>query len=123
MEVVRPIPDVHCYSGVDDRCCVDCVSLLRLSLRLENQVRMYKHVLKVTVPRHKRFPVDMLRYDRCWPLTESDSVAITSSLGPDSENEIIYVATLYSGCVYGWTIPRWSSFGVTAEPTNTMQVI
>lgn len=46
------------------------------------------------------FPIDMLRYDECWPATADDAVAITM----DQD----YVTVMGTN---RFTIDRWKSFG------------
>jgi hypothetical protein len=50
------------------------------------------------------FPIDMLRYDKCWPSTESDSITIT-------DEGLRSVTLTYSGIVPQPTNGRWNSFG------------
>ena len=52
------------------------------------------------------FPLDMLRYEACWPATSSDAVAI----GCDFETRTVTVRTLATQ-EKPWTIERWRSFG------------
>jgi hypothetical protein len=49
-----------------------------------------------------KFPVDMLRYDRCWPATDADSIAITTS----SDARTVVLRGLKVP-----TLDRWRSFG------------
>jgi hypothetical protein len=60
------------------------------------------------------FPVDMLRYDCCWPMQETDSYAIMSSVerSPSyrTEPRVIELVTEKEGQI---TIGRWQSFGWT----------
>jgi hypothetical protein len=55
------------------------------------------------------FPVDMLRYDGCWPATEADSYAIHRTF-VDPYNERIQI-TLTSDQHPTATAGRWKSFG------------
>lgn len=62
-----------------------------------------------TVRGSGRFPIDMLRYDGCWPFQSTDSFAITHSFtwehGPEP----------YEVRLETWqgkpTVGRWRSFG------------
>lgn len=74
----------------------------------------YEHVAKVTgfLP----FPIDMLRYDYCFPVTEDDSRKIMETLNPDirahqTENWTIFVKTATTSKHPLWTVGRWESFG------------
>lgn len=51
------------------------------------------------------FPIDMLRYDQCWPATESDSSKMTHA-----EDEAVTVCRIASNN-QEWTLERWRSFG------------
>jgi hypothetical protein len=58
-----------------------------------------------TVVGRGRFPIDMLRYDSCWPY---DGTAVLN-IDPDEQREV-RLAT------YGTTTPgRWQSFGWTVK--------
>jgi hypothetical protein len=59
------------------------------------------------------FPVDMLRYDSCYPNSERDSSLITSTFDSWTKTP----RERWSICVKSasenpWTFGRWSSFGV-----------
>ena len=73
----------------------------------------YKYMFSVTGS--GQFPVDMLRYDRCSPLTETDSAKIIASMehGPDRRE----IAVTHFGTSAGWapTYDRWRSFGWTVN--------
>jgi hypothetical protein len=75
------------------------------------------HRAKVTTP--CPFPLDMLRYDACWPESTQDAIDIGKSLKPGSRAS--YTVTL---CRYsqgkgdsGWTPARWRSFGCILKTT------
>lgn len=53
------------------------------------------------------FPIDMLRYDACWPASESDSYAIYSSVAQHSDSAIDVIVRARQPL----TIGRWQSFG------------
>ena len=64
------------------------------------------------------FPLDMLRYDRCCPMHETDSTLITHTFTdrvPWQVKIIRYVPNKDAA----WTLPRWASFGVTLVPDIT----
>jgi hypothetical protein len=57
-----------------------------------------------------QFPIDMLRYDSCWPAQECDSNAITRSLSSVlsvQHAQPVYVASNKPHL----TVERWRSFG------------
>ena len=62
------------------------------------------------------FPIDMLRYDDCFPATESDSYAIAKTFDSYGEWEICVKKQVrtYSK-VRDWTNGRWASFGCSME--------
>lgn len=60
-----------------------------------------------------RFPVDMLRYDNCWPIESEDATKILDqktdrTLGIGRPQRSIELYTHRKG---GPTIDRWKSFG------------
>lgn len=65
---------------------------------------------------HGEFPVDMLRYDRSCPYSESDSYLIRNSVSSTRAGRDEYEVTLIRLNAHkGWTpgAPRWASFGWT----------
>lgn len=54
------------------------------------------------------FPIDMLRYDACWPVTAADAQAIEDSINRVSRTG--YDVTLTTNSKYGPTKARWNSF-------------
>lgn len=68
--------------------------------------KLYIHTAKATG--RGQFPIDMLRYDRCYPESESDSAQIQYDR---SERSVTVVALTYSKFVgAAWTPKRWESF-------------
>lgn len=67
----------------------------------------YTH--KATVEGVWEFPVDMLRYDQCFPETESDSAVIhdKDEKQPRRVRVVCYTDHKYPR----WTPARWESFG------------
>lgn len=61
-----------------------------------------------TVTGSGAFPLDMLRYDRCWPKHEAQ----TSRLLPQHDRREVVMEGLRAP-----TVARWASFGWTAEVT------
>lgn len=64
------------------------------------------------------FSIDMLRYDKCYPATEVDSIRIASNLKAKQREEITSDYPIRLVCVHShrsWmpAIIRWRSFGWT----------
>jgi hypothetical protein len=53
------------------------------------------------------FPIDMLRYDSCWPASEGDSTIIHSTIA--YENKGAVEVTVFARAPL--TVGRWESFG------------
>lgn len=72
-----------------------------------------------TVEGHGRFPVDMLRYDCCFPLSGDDAENIIAHSAEESEHSLRKVR-LVSNTLWRPTVDRWSSFGwvVLAQGEN-----
>lgn len=86
--------------------------------RLESYPR-YVHLAKVTV-RLGEFPIDMLRYDRCMPNTETDSGLIRGSFEHHLRKPLTVVVRQYSTVQFApWTVARWQSFGCEIEPITS----
>jgi len=72
---------------------------------------MQYYVLYILVEGRGNFPIDMLRYDNCVPITETDAGAITSR-GKKRLRRValrMYRGTAHSSATY----MRWESFGWT----------
>lgn len=78
----------------------------------------------VLLPPYGTFPVDMLRYDACWPITSRDATLISadaSILAPDDQWRIVGVQAIrLSGGCPQWTFDRWESFGVALFPSRAV---
>jgi hypothetical protein len=63
-----------------------------------------------TVKGHGHFPVDMLRYDGCYPRTTEDAINLVHPHSPDSNIEVTLISV---NKLRGWlpTEARWQSFG------------
>lgn len=58
-----------------------------------------------------RFPMDMLRYDRCSPFRGEDAALVDRESGDgDGINSRAIVVVRYAGQPGDWTDARWSSF-------------
>ena len=78
---------------------------------------LYEH--EATVEVNGAFPVDMLRYDRCYPASEEDAKAIAQSLaGTEREPYRVTVKALSPSREH-WTKARWRSFGAVVVKTVT----
>lgn len=76
----------------------------------------YQHILTVTLRPYVRFPIDMLRYDRCTPYTETDAGKIEQSMNWAHDAEIVVQVTCFTRRhVSPWRVARWHSFGVSVK--------
>lgn len=62
--------------------------------------------ISFTVEGRGHFPIDMLRYDVCWPATGSDSMDIEGSSRPSNLQHRIDMRGLKDP-----TVARWRSYG------------
>ena len=87
---------------------------------------MNKFYATVTVPVGRCFPIDMFRYDQCWPLDESGSQRIGVQHYEDGsqEEEQIHVCKWHDNDPADWqkgvwSVERWKSkFGVKCTPLD-----
>lgn len=63
-----------------------------------------------TISGRGRFPMDMLRYDHCWPLHSVDSQTILDTATEEYRNKVWTVQVASN--VREFTKARWMSFGV-----------
>ena len=71
-----------------------------------------------------QFPVDMLRYDSCYPASETDSGIIASTFtnyGTWRVHVRMRPLEKKKDKKY-WTVGRWESFGVKIEPTDGLLI-
>lgn len=76
----------------------------------------YRHVVVVTGL--GQFPVDMLRYDCCFPATESDSELIEGSAGTvmlGKRPVLIKKTSRFKSVDRAFSLERWRSFGWEVE--------
>lgn len=86
---------------------------------------MYQQV-EVIVVGSGHFPLDMLRYDSCFPASESDAYLIERTF-----NEYGYwrirvakrVSKAYKSWREHWSVPRWSSFNASLEDARFNRVL
>jgi hypothetical protein len=77
---------------------------------------------KFTVIGKGRFPLDMLRYDACWPQSTEDGATISMSL--DKECRELRPASGWQVQLMGVnpaTAARWSSFGWTVAGNGAVR--
>lgn len=77
------------------------------------------HIFSVTGK--GRFPLDMLRYDQCWPRAAEDAEAIGMNLSSLNPREVTSVILLVAWA-HGPTIDRWRSFGWEAKIIRTTAI-
>lgn len=58
------------------------------------------------------FPLDMLRYDRCYPVDSIDAQVMTESI-LDGYDGVLHTVALYTRPNSWPTAERWASFGYT----------
>lgn len=58
--------------------------------------------------KNKRFPLDMLRYDECWPATQRDVELINHNIIDGRDNESYEISVCSTKPL---TLARWQSFG------------
>lgn len=86
----------------------------------------FAHRAEIIVPARRKFPLDMLRYDRCCPDRQDDVSRLEDALeyredGSPSEL-VIRVVRISPSKVNPWTEARWQSFGVVCKPLNSERV-
>ncbi len=76
-------------------------------------MKTHYYIAAITCTSH--FPIDMLRHEQCWPVTERDAANIENSYTYGQQvEEPIYVIRSNS-FRDGWTEKRWESFGVKLQ--------
>jgi len=69
-----------------------------------------KKARQFTVRGRGPFPLDMLRYDRCYPYSQVDSRVLELSL-TDNDRSAWLTVTLETGESGAPTVSRWTEFG------------
>lgn len=64
------------------------------------------------------FPIDMLRYDNCWPAAVEDSNKLYRNLRDKKRTTFRVNVRAVSQNKAHWTKDRWSSFGVRVIKTK-----
>lgn len=67
------------------------------------------------------FPIDMLRYDECFP---SDQASVAAMTGDGREHKVVHVTKFgrTSREASRWTYDRWVSFGWSCRVTSTARM-
>lgn len=83
----------------------------------------WAHTAVIYVPPFTPFPIDMLRYDQCWPRTGEDAAKMNLTLGGGrigyEEPLAIFVTRHHDEKRRpGWEPRRWRSFGVMLQAAN-----
>lgn len=81
---------------------------------------LYRH--EATVDVKGSFPVDMLRYDRCYPASEEGAYAIAVSLTDVRRDSFCVTLRALSSSKTHWTPVRWRSFGATIVETTVSKL-
>lgn len=73
------------------------------------------------------FPLDMLRYDCCWPATSEDAAKLVKAIRGEylskDKHPSIRIATYVQNkkeAKVPWTTARWASFGCVLSNPNTL---
>lgn len=69
-----------------------------------------RSLTQFTVSGNSRFPMDMLRYDKCWPADTTSALGILRTAAEDEYETFTFVMHTWS---VGITPDRWRSFGWT----------
>lgn len=88
----------------------------------QEEVKMAKRYYQTfTVESNFSFPIDMLRYDGCFPASEVDSGVISRSLTDFERPVKVKIGRWVHGKGYSEpTIGRWESFGCKVSEINTI---
>lgn len=84
--------------------------------KLESTMK-YQHYLKVKFS--GAFPIDMLRYDRCYPDKQEDVTVIENSLREvNGEPRTVILMAYNTSQKCPFELRRWKSFCCEVEPSN-----
>lgn len=77
---------------------------------------MYKYLVEFRVEGTRDFPLDMLRYDSCWPRNSDDAITIGQTLARDDlgvfgMKQVCLIRYCRTKNMPGVTNGRWASFG------------
>lgn len=75
-----------------------------------------RYAIEFSVTGSRSFPIDMLRYDRCSPVSTEDAFAILNTFANVRSDELITVRLISYSDRKDWmpTQGRWQSFGWSA---------
>jgi hypothetical protein len=76
--------------------------------------KAWRYEFEVVTSYRREFPIDMLRYDGCFPLEERDALAIARSIRGDdmtAEDARIHLVAYHESGGWKPTAARWESFG------------
>lgn len=74
--------------------------------------KRWEHVAEVTCS--GEFPIEMLRYDCCFPRRECDAAEICSG----ADEVVVQIVRYTDTKAPPWTHDRWKSFGATVGPVK-----
>lgn len=80
----------------------------------------YLHFARITWA--GSFPVDMLRYDHCFPVCEQHAREMEASQWSPGESHTAIVARYSHSAKWPFTPARWDSFCARCEPTDGHEV-
>ena len=75
---------------------------------------MYEHIAEVRG--RGQFPIDMLRYDQCYPRTGDDAHKIASA----RDDRAVVIVTKSDDPIACWTERRWASYLWRLTPITGM---
>lgn len=80
----------------------------------------YLHTATLVIPANSVFPIDMLRYDTCWPATQDD----VAKFPTEREDRPIQldVQTVSDRKTGAFTVERWRSFGIRVTRVDTRRI-
>lgn len=71
--------------------------------------------ITITVSGKGQFPLDMLRYDACWPSSGRDASAIADTF---HNRNVAWSINVTRANTAPFTNDRWESFGVQVKPAD-----
>ena len=74
------------------------------------------HQNKAIIRGSGAFPLDMLRYDQCFPASEEDSRKIAQSIEDFYKRD--WMIRVRKNSSHEFTVGRWESFGCTVETVS-----
>lgn len=81
--------------------------------------RRKNKLFKTTISGRGHFPIDMLRYDQCWPAEQQDVESIGLSVAHSGQDETHTIQVLSQ---YPPTTARWMSFSWKVEKTVLLEL-